>query len=252
MEVFECIRHRRTVRYFIDKEISDKDLEIILDAGRWAPSDLNCQPLEFIVVKDDAKKKLIHDGMLHGWEVEEGCFDGFGCYAGTQEYPTTQNLPRQDEFTPMDYYHPPVMVIVASDEEKRETTQYTSNEYFSVSSNAAGAAIMNMMLAARSLGIGSVWLTFPDSVELKWQFGIPKTMGIAGIVNLGYPDRWSEVPDVIGADDPRYWPKRPLESMLHYEKFDEDRWQNNTRSVFMYGPVVGKDRYLEKLIKESK
>ena len=250
MDVFDCIRHRRAVRYYVEKRVSDEDLATILDTARYAHSELNCQPVELIVVKDEEKKKLIHDGMLHGWEIEKGCFDGFGCYAGTQDYPTTQNLPRQAEFTPMDFYHPTAMVIVATDEEKRETTPYSSNEYFSVASDAASAAIMNMMFAARALGIGSVWLSFPDSVELKWQFEIPKTMGIAGIVNLGYPDRWFDLPDVIGADDPRFWPRRPLESMVHYERFDEDRWQNEVRDVFMYGPVVGKDRYLSQASRE--
>jgi nitroreductase len=104
---------------------------------------------------------------------------------------------------------------------------------------------MNMMLAARSMGIGSVWLSFPDSVEIKWHFNIPKTMGIAAMLNFGYPDRWPEIPDVIGADDPRFWPRRPVENMVHYEKFDEDKWQKETRNLFMYGPVIGKDRYLE-------
>lgn len=250
MDVLESIRHRRSVRYYIRQDVSEENIQKILEAGRWAPSALNCQPVELILVKDPFKMKQIHDGMLHGWEVETG-FDGSCCYAGTQSYPTTQNLPRQDEFTPIDYYHPAFMVIVVSDEEKRETTPYSSNEYFSNSGDAASAAIMNMMLVARSLDIGSVWLSFPDSVELKWQFDIPKSMGVAAMLNFGYPDRWPDVPDVIGADDSRFWPRRSLESMVHYEKFDEDKWQK-IRGEFMYGPIVGKDRYMTKLLDEGK
>jgi len=251
MNVLETIRNRRSIRYYIRQDVSDSDMNTILEAGRWAPSVLNSQPVELIVVKDPFKMNMIHTGMLHGWEVEVG-FDGKSTYAGTQEYPTTQNLPRQDEFTPLDYYHPSFMVIVASDEEKRQSTPYSSSEYFSDSGDAASAAITNMMLMARALGIASVWLSFPDSVEIKWQFGIPKTFGIAAMVNFGYPDKWPDVPDVIGKDDPRFWPKRPLDTMVHYEKFDEDKWQNTVRGQFMYGPILGKDRYLENILKGKK
>lgn len=36
----------------MDKPISDKELHMILDAGRWAPSGTNRQPWEFIVIKN--------------------------------------------------------------------------------------------------------------------------------------------------------------------------------------------------------
>ena len=52
MEVFECIRRRRTIREYTKDPIPEDVLEKILQAGRWSPSSSNSQPWHFIVVKD--------------------------------------------------------------------------------------------------------------------------------------------------------------------------------------------------------
>ena len=46
------IKERRSIRQYQEKEIPDDEIEMILEAGRWAPSGSNKQPWEFIVVKD--------------------------------------------------------------------------------------------------------------------------------------------------------------------------------------------------------
>ena len=54
MEVFECIRRRRTVREFKPDPIPEAVLHRILQAGRWSPSSSNSQPWHFLVVQDTA------------------------------------------------------------------------------------------------------------------------------------------------------------------------------------------------------
>ena len=46
------IYKRRSIRKYIDKEISDEDVEAILKAGMNAPTARNLKPYEFIVIKD--------------------------------------------------------------------------------------------------------------------------------------------------------------------------------------------------------
>lgn len=58
--VLEVIKKRQSVRSYQDKEIPEKILQQILEAGRLAPSANNRQPWKFIVVKDkDLRKKLV-------------------------------------------------------------------------------------------------------------------------------------------------------------------------------------------------
>ena len=55
----EIIKVRRSVREFSDKEILDSDIRKIIEAGICAPSAMNQQPWEFIVIKDkDILNKL--------------------------------------------------------------------------------------------------------------------------------------------------------------------------------------------------
>jgi nitroreductase len=51
-KVIDTILTRRSVREFNDRTISKEEVNIILDAGRWAPSGLNNQPWRFVVVRD--------------------------------------------------------------------------------------------------------------------------------------------------------------------------------------------------------
>ncbi|MFX1316222.1 MAG: nitroreductase family protein [Promethearchaeota archaeon] len=59
------LKSRRSIRDFQEKPISDKEIEMILEAGRWAPSANNQQPWEFIVIKN--KEILIAISKLAGY-----------------------------------------------------------------------------------------------------------------------------------------------------------------------------------------
>ena len=59
MEVYDCIRSRRTVRNFKPDAVPNRILNRILRAGRWAPSSSNVQPWHFIVIKDPATIKTM-------------------------------------------------------------------------------------------------------------------------------------------------------------------------------------------------
>jgi nitroreductase len=59
MDVFEAIRTRKSIRKFRLKPIPDEKLEMILEAGRLAPSAGNRQPWRFVVVKDPERRRTI-------------------------------------------------------------------------------------------------------------------------------------------------------------------------------------------------
>src|SRR3954454_4786013 len=52
METWDAIRSRRNVRSYTDQPVAQADLERILEAGRRAPSSMNWQPWDFVVVTD--------------------------------------------------------------------------------------------------------------------------------------------------------------------------------------------------------
>jgi nitroreductase len=61
VDTFTCVRTRRDVRDYLDEPIPDQSLQMILEAGRLAPSSKNSQPWQFIVVRDREKLKKLSE-----------------------------------------------------------------------------------------------------------------------------------------------------------------------------------------------
>jgi nitroreductase len=64
LDIFDCIKTRRSIRKFTDEPVSDKLINKIIEAGTWAPSGMNNQPWKFAVIKEkdlkDQISKLTH------------------------------------------------------------------------------------------------------------------------------------------------------------------------------------------------
>ena len=54
MKVSECVRLRRAIREFQQREVPEEVLREILEAGRLSPSAKNTQPWHFIIIRDPA------------------------------------------------------------------------------------------------------------------------------------------------------------------------------------------------------
>ena len=51
-DVLDVIRKRRTVRRFTDEEVTDEQVETILEMAMYAPTYMNRQPWHFVVIRD--------------------------------------------------------------------------------------------------------------------------------------------------------------------------------------------------------
>lgn len=59
-KVLEAIADRRSCRSFAaDKQISVQDMEIVVEAGAWAPSGMGRQSVTFVAVQDKATRDLL-------------------------------------------------------------------------------------------------------------------------------------------------------------------------------------------------
>jgi len=57
----DLARRRRSVRRYRSDPVPEDMLEQVLEAGRWAPSAVNSQPWEFIIVRDPEVKQALYD-----------------------------------------------------------------------------------------------------------------------------------------------------------------------------------------------
>jgi 5,6-dimethylbenzimidazole synthase len=63
MDLFTAIKERRSCRKFLTDPMDAAILEKIIEAGIWAPSPMNAQPWEFIVVtRPEMKEKIYAEG----------------------------------------------------------------------------------------------------------------------------------------------------------------------------------------------
>lgn len=61
MSFLELAKARRSCRQYRAEPVPEELLQQVLDAGRWAPSALNSQPWEFIIVSDPQVKQHLYD-----------------------------------------------------------------------------------------------------------------------------------------------------------------------------------------------
>jgi len=71
MDTIKAIRERRSIRKYKPAEVTDEDLETILQAGRWAPSASNKQPWHFIVIRDKGMRNKLADIHSYGRFMRE-------------------------------------------------------------------------------------------------------------------------------------------------------------------------------------
>jgi nitroreductase len=162
MNVFQCIFKRRSIRKFKKKPIDDKLVGLVLHAAIHAPSSGNVQEWEFVVVKDEEKKKKLAVAALHQGFIKEA----------------------------------PVVIVVCADIEKIKLRygKRGENLYFALDT---GAAIQNILLSAHELGLGSCWIGAFDEEHVKEILELPENSRPLAIIPIGYPDEEPEMPKRI-------------------------------------------------------
>lgn len=53
MDVFECIKTRKSIRQYSDMKIKQDDIGKLIEAALWAPSAKNRQPWSFCVIQNE-------------------------------------------------------------------------------------------------------------------------------------------------------------------------------------------------------
>jgi nitroreductase len=162
MELFEAIKTRRSIRKYQDKPVEEEKLKAILEAVQQSPSWANMQCWRMVVVKDRDVKQKISD---------QSYVESFFAPKGYKANPSKKALAEA-----------PVVIVLCADPSNSGTLWNQS--YYLVD---CGIAAQNLMLAARALGLGSVFVGIYDEEKLKPLLNIPVQVRIVGLFPLGYP-----------------------------------------------------------------
>jgi nitroreductase len=134
-QVFEAIKGRRSIRRYEPVQLKDEELNLILEAAKYAPSGHNAQPWHFTVIQNkdmldslSTKTKELMAKSQTEWIAKMGQKD-------------TYHL----------FHNAPTVVIVSG-----KATDVNDLPYSPLAD--CSAAIQNMLLAAHSIGIASCWV----------------------------------------------------------------------------------------------
>lgn len=190
MEVSQAIYSRRSIRKFKDRRIPREDLVELVDYARLAPSGMNKQPLEFVIVDEP--------------ELERELFN-YTNWAGAVDWnPEPEERPR-------------AYVLILIDHEVEPATE----------NHDAGLAAGNISLAAVDKGLGACLLGAIDKKSIKGLVDIPENLELDLAVGLGYPDQEIVLEEETEKLD--YWldeegvfhvPKKPVDEVLHINRWE--------------------------------
>jgi len=65
-EIIKILKERRSIRRYQKKEVPENIIKEIINCARFAPTAVNIQPWEFIVIKDEKRRKEIADMTDYG------------------------------------------------------------------------------------------------------------------------------------------------------------------------------------------
>ncbi|UCE53062.1 MAG: nitroreductase family protein [Desulfobacterales bacterium] len=167
MEFKELVKTRRSCRSFETSDVSEEQISSILDAGQWAPSPLNLQPWEYVIVTD---KKIQGQIIKAAEDAKQTVIDSDG-----PGWVNKYGMNFLDEA--------PVYIVVVFDPSKGGLGGFFSQPHGAL--QAVSACVQNMMLAAADLGLGSLWFTFFAPDKVKTILDIPEKLEIAGVIPIG-------------------------------------------------------------------
>lgn len=172
MDLFETIRGRRSCRDFAVDPVDEGVIEKILEAASWAPSPLNSQPWEFIVITNpEVKGKIFSEGeRCRKWALEKTGWKWLGAYS--------------TEFL----LSAPVIIAVIGDPKKTGVDLFMEEGSMGYQA-ACAAAVQNIHLAAHALGLGSLWYTLFDKKIMREILGVVSEKVPLALICIGKPQQ---------------------------------------------------------------
>lgn len=184
MDYDEVIAGRRSIRSYLDRDVDDDAITLLLSYGHQAPSAGNLHPWEFIVVRDPAQRRRVVDTTFRGND-----FDG----TAHQEW----------------LMEAPVLIVVAANRAK-SAARYGEKAIKSLVYLDCSACVENILLGAVNLGLASCYISGFREPELRAVLGLPDTHEVIAFLPVGF-----------GANEGQLRPKTPLAHITHRERYGQ-------------------------------
>ena len=202
--LYRAIALRRDVRAeFLPDPVDDDVLARVLGAAHQAPSVGLSQPWRFIVVRDVAKRRAVHDAFTRANDR-----------AGNAYPPATAE--RYRELLLAGILAAPVNVCVTCDDEPVRGTGLGRRTMPETPRYSTVCAIQNLWLAARVEGLGVGWVSIVEPDDLRELLAIPQGLAIVAYLCVGHVATFAAVADL---ERDRWEARVPLHEVVDYERY---------------------------------
>lgn len=170
MDFNDISRMRRTVRKFSQRMVEPEKVNLILEAGRWAPTAVNGQPQRILILNTPEALEKVRQFCTFGYDPK---YVELAKECGTEDK-------RHNVY----YYGAPLVFLICWD--KTACWTHPQNGQSSGSTDAT-IVTTHMMLEAASIGLGTVWISYFDHEKARELLKIPENYEINGMLYVGYP-----------------------------------------------------------------
>jgi 5,6-dimethylbenzimidazole synthase len=204
--VYRAIYERRDIRsQFIADPVPDAVLGRLLDAAHHGPSVGFMQPWDFIVIRDEAVRRSVHDCFIEANRQAAESYNG-------KQRSTYDNLKLAG------ILEAPINLCITCDRERTlgsglgRRTDPATDLYSTV------CAVQNLWLAARAESLGVGWVSILDFDRLRQLLRIPASIVPVAYLCLGYVSEFPPCPDLETAG----WERREsLARLIHFDGWGE-------------------------------
>ncbi|OGR20195.1 MAG: hypothetical protein A3J85_03525 [Desulfobacula sp. RIFOXYA12_FULL_46_16] len=194
MDIIELINKRRSARHYLDRPVSRADIEDLIQCAGQAPSAINLQPWEYVVVYGEEKDRLVRRlKKLHALK-KTTCGPGTSAplpekFANRSRKASKAMKPDIDrlkipfnqfiEEGSCSFYGAPVGIIVLMDK------LFPKIRYLDV-----GLSVSYLLLAAEAKGLATcpIGLVTEYGDEIRDALNIPEGKEVLLTIALGYED----------------------------------------------------------------
>ncbi|NNG01793.1 MAG: nitroreductase [Desulfobacteraceae bacterium] len=180
MEFMEIVKTRRSIRKYLDKDVSDEAVNQVLASVQWSPSWANTQCWEIVVVRDPAMKKKLQ-----------------------------ASLPPKGNPAFKAMVTAPVVLLVCG---KKQTSGYYKRDAATKFGDwimfDLGIATQSICLTAHSMGLGTVVVGLFDHDKAGEAAGVPDGIELVAMIPMGYPEKSGSPPS-----------RKSIEEFRHDDRF---------------------------------
>jgi nitroreductase len=169
MSVLDIIKARRTIGAMQDKDVSEDAINLMLEAGTWAPNHKKTEPWKFRVFTGDSRVRL-------GDEMERIMKQKTAHLSEEEALKKTTKAKKGPLRAPV------IIAVAVSPSGKVPEIEEIS---------AVAASIQNMLLVAEEQGLATIWRTgeIVYQTELNDFLSLEEDDKLLGLIYVGHPNK---------------------------------------------------------------